>query len=145
MEIDQKNFFFILWFSSLKSSTVFLDSLFRVSREVGSPSFLFLLFPPTNKRQYGTNSVASSLGFVVVPVGVEQVGLSINHFVVVILCPNEPTSPTLFLVFSRIEECKQRIENMHVSWLHAEEQQDDMLIWFIDALDAPWISSSLLT
>lgn len=35
---------------------------------------------------------------------------------------------------------------MHVSWLHAEEQQqDDMLIWFIDALDAPWISSSLLT
>lgn len=144
MEIDQKNFFFILWFSSLKSSTVFLDSLFRVSREVGSPSFLFLLFPPTNKRQYGTNSVAS-LGFVVVPVGVEQVGLSINHFVVVILCPNEPTSPTLFLVFSRIEECKQRIENMHVSWLHAEEQQDDMLIWFIDALDAPWISSSLLT
>lgn len=59
-----------------------------------SPSFLFLLFPPTNKRQYGTNSVASSLGFVAVPRSEwNSVGLSINHFVVVILCPNHPTSP----------------------------------------------------
>lgn len=145
MEIDQKNFFFILWFSSLKSSTVFLDSLFRVSREVGSQALFPIPLVSSNKQatiRYKLRCVVPRLRRCL---GVEQVGLSINHFVVVILCPNEPTSPTLFLVFSRIEECKQRIENMHVSWLHAEEQQDDMLIWFIDALDAPWISSSLLT
>lgn len=117
MEMDQKKK------SSLLYSLVFFSKKFHgflrlvvqrflslsLVRQVRKFPFLFLLFSPTNKRQYGTNSVASSLGFVVVPVRVEQVGLSINHFVVVILCPNEATSPTLFLVFSRIEECKQRI------------------------------------
>lgn len=91
-----------------------------------SPSFLFLLFPPTNKRQYGTNSVASSLGFVAVPRSEwNSVGLSINHFVVVILCPD---IPTLLLAFSRIEECNRRI---CIYRDHAEEKQDGMLIWFM--------------
>lgn len=127
MELDQREKE-IVTSSSIFLSTSFLDSLFRdisVVSYVRKPLFPIPLV--SSNKQATIRYKLCRVGFVAVPRSEwNSVGLSINHFVVVILCPD---IPTLLLAFSRIEECNRRIEKYKCIYRdHAEEKQDDMLI-----------------
>lgn len=140
MELDQREKE-IVTSSSIFLSTSFLDSLFRdisVVSYVRKPLFPIPLV--SSNKQATIRYKLCRVGFVAVPRSEwNSVGLSINHFVVVILCPD---IPTLLLAFSRIEECNRRIEKY--AYIVTTRKRNKTICWF-DLWLIRWISSNLLT
>lgn len=94
-------------------------------------------FPPTNKRQYGTNRLGSP--FLLVPRCSAQnrprrrsAPTSINHFVVVILCRDRHCPLPHWAGLRLVEESSYRIENAHRSvWLCGRTATRWYGVWFV--------------